>query len=116
MERERICEYIAKGTAFAAIALSQFATFYTLSAHAQGVSFIDFPFLVHCEVSGVDRAFYLSQIDQDGVAIYVSPDSKAGTITITGKAKPIGLVGSGNCSGRTLEQLRSAGQAYYLQH
>ena len=45
----------------------------------------------------------------------VSPDNKAGTITITGKAEPIALAGTGDCAGKTLEQLRSAGLAFYLQ-
>jgi hypothetical protein len=45
----------------------------------------------------------------------VSPDSKAGTITTTGKAKPIALAGTGDCAAKTLEQLRSAGLAFYLQ-
>jgi hypothetical protein len=116
MERELICKYIANGTAFAAIALSLFSTFYTVQVHAQGVSFIDFPFLVRCEVSGVQRAFYLAKIDPDGVAVYVSPDKQAATVTITGKAEPaVPVLGEGDCAGRTLEQLRSAGQAYYLR-
>jgi hypothetical protein len=117
MERELIYEFLAKGTAFAAIALSQFVALCPVQAlAAREGKFIDFPYLVYCEISGIDRAFYLSKIDQDGVAVYVSPDRQAGTITITGKANPIGTAaGSGNCSGKTLEQLRSAGQAFYLQ-
>ena len=98
--------------AFAAIALSQFAAI----AHSSEGSFDDFPFLVHCEVSGLHRAFYLSTISQDGVAVYISPDRLAGTITVRGKADPVGADGSGSCAGKTLEQLRSTGQAYDLQH
>lgn len=77
-------------------------------------SFDDFPFMVHCSFSGLSRAFYLSTIGSDGVAIYISPDRQAGTITIKGKAEPVGADGSGDCGGKTLEQLRSAGQSYYL--
>jgi hypothetical protein len=85
-------------------------------ALAKDVTFTDFPFLVRCEVSGVHRAFYLSKIDADGVAIYISPDNLAGKITINGAAEPaMGGEGPGNCSGKTLEELRSAGQAFYLQ-
>ncbi|RWO52486.1 hypothetical protein [Mesorhizobium sp.] len=97
---------------FAATALSQLAAI----AHASEGSFDDFPFLVHCEVSGLHRAFYLSTIGQDGVAVYISPDRQAGTITVSGKADPVGGDGSGSCAGKTLEQLRSTGQAYDLQH
>ena len=86
-------------------------------ARAKDLSFADFPFLVSCEVSGVVRAFYLSRIGEDGVAVYISPDSSAGTVTINGVAKPaLGGEGPGNCSGKTLQELKSAGQAFYLQH
>ena len=101
-------------TTFAAIAMSQLAG-YDFRAHAAEGSFLDFPFLVHCELSGVDRAYYLSRIDPDGVAVYLTPDNQAGTITIKGKAEPVGGDWAGSCSGKTLEQLRSTGQAYYLQ-
>jgi hypothetical protein len=106
---------VALGTAFATIVLSQLAAVYTLQAQAEDGAFTDFPFLVHCEAGGVDHAFYLSKIDPDGVAVYISPDRLAGTLTITGKAELIGGEGSGNCAGKTLEQLRTTGQAYYLQ-
>ena len=84
-------------------------------SEAAEASFIDFPFMVNCELNGVDRAYYLARIDTDGVALYISPDNKAGTITIEGTAKPIGGDWSGSCSGKTLEELKSAGQAFYLQ-
>ena len=115
MKLGRICKNITTGAALAALALSQLQMLYLGQAQAAEVGFIDFPFLIHCETSGIEHAFYLSKIGQDGVAVYVSPDNKAGTITITGIAKPIGTVGAGNCSSKTLEQLRSAGQSYYLQ-
>ena len=99
--------------AFATLSLSPFAS--PRGAEAAEASFVDFPFLVHCALNGVDRAYYLSRIDTDGVAVYISPDDKAGTITIEGTAKPIGGDWSGSCSGKTLAELRSAGQAYYLQ-
>ena len=102
-------------TACAAIALSHLAMPNNFRAHAQEGSFDDFPFMVRCEVSGAHHAFYLSKIDPDGVAVYMTPDRRAGTVTIDGKAQPVGGSGPGSCSGKTLEQLRSAGQAYYLQ-
>ena len=102
-------------TAFAAIALSQFSPIYDFQAHAADASFDDFPILIHCEASGAHRAYYLSKIGPDGVAVYISPDNLAGTITIEGKAKSVTGGGSGNCAGKTLEQLRAAGQAYDLR-
>ncbi len=96
---------------FAAAALLQFAP----SAHAGESTLDDFPFLVHCEMGDRDRVFYLSTIGQDGVAIYISPDRQAGTISVKGKAEPVGVEGAGNCAGKTLQQLRTTGQAYYLQ-
>ena len=102
-------------TVFAILALSQYMTIQSSETRAAEASFADFPFLVHCQLNGVERAYYLSRIDADGVAVYATPESQAGTITILGKAKPIGGDWSGSCAGKTLEQLRSAGQAFYLQ-
>ena len=84
-------------------------------AHAGEGSFSDFPLLVRCEVRGVEYAFYLSIVRPNGVAVYVTPARRAGTITLSGKAEPVGGSEPGNCLGKTLEQLRSAGLAYDLQ-
>lgn len=105
-----------RGAVFAAIVQSFLAGMYSPEAHAQEGSFKDFPFLVRCELSGVMHAYYLSRIGPDGVAVYITPDNRAGTITIRGKAEPVGGDWSGSCAGKTLEQLRSAGQAYELPH
>ncbi len=41
---------------------------------------------------------------------------QAGTITLDGMPKRVADTGTpSSCSGKTLQQLRSAGQAYYLQ-
>ena len=104
---------VIRRTAFVIVAVWQFVALH--GASAAEASFIDFPFVVHCELNGVDRAYYLSSIGTDGVAVYVTPENQAGTITIHGTAKPIGGDWSGSCTGKTLEQLKSAGQAFYLQ-
>jgi hypothetical protein len=104
------------GTVFAAVALFSLAGAYCPGAHAQQGSFEDFPFLVYCELGSVIHAYYLSKIGPDGIAVYITPDNQAGTITIRGKAEPVGGDWSGSCAGKTLEQLRSAGQARDLQH
>ncbi|WP_244621589.1 hypothetical protein [Neomesorhizobium albiziae] len=103
-----------RGILLVAIAQSSLAGMYSPSAYAQEASFEDFPVLVRCELSGVVHIYYLSKIGPDGAAVYMSPDNRAGTITITGKATPVGGEWSGSCSGKTLEQLRTAGQAYDL--
>jgi hypothetical protein len=112
LKMERISKNATYRTAIAAIGFSLLGT---LPVGAQEASFVDFPFLVHCNVNGFDRAFYLGRISPDGVALYVSPENQAATITITGKAEPIGVVGSGDCAGKTLEQLRSQGVSFYLR-
>lgn len=81
---------------------------------AADVSIADFPFLLSCEVGGALHAYYLSRIDKDGTAVYMTPARQAGTITLTGKAKQVFGEMAGSCVGKTLEQLRAAGQAQYL--
>lgn len=101
---------------FVAFALLQLAAIPLSEARAVEVSFADFPFLITCEAAGIHHAFYLVRIGQDGVAIYATSTGQAGTITIDGTPKRVG--GSGiqsSCSGKTLDQLRSAGQAFYPQ-
>ena len=87
---------------------------YGAQAFAQDLSFKDFPYLVYCEVQGVDRAYYFSKLDPDGVAIYLTPDRQAGMITIDGVAHKVGGDQSGTCADKTLDDLKSSGQAYYL--
>jgi hypothetical protein len=103
-------------TSVSILTLFLLSAIFGIRAHAKDVSFIDFPFLVHCEAGGVDHAYYLSKVTPDGVAVYISPDNLAGKVTINGAAEPaMGGEGPGNCSGKTLEELRSADQAFYLQ-
>jgi hypothetical protein len=92
------------------------AVIFSDQAHAVSeFSFPDFPFMVHCKFNGTTRAFYLAKISPDGVALYISPDRQAGTITIYGPAKPVGGSSSGSCAGRTILQLRDRGQAFDLR-
>lgn len=80
----------------------------------QAASLNDFPFMVHCENSGLERAYYLAKVDPNGVAVYISPDRQAGFVTVNGPAQPVGGDGSGSCAGKTLQQLKDAGQAFDL--
>jgi hypothetical protein len=101
---------------FAGLTLVLLAAHADSEARAAGVSFSDFPFLIACEAAGgAQQAYYLSRIDREGVATYQTHAGPAGTITLTGKAQQVGGDIPSSCAGKTLEQLRSAGQAYYLQ-
>lgn len=100
--------------AFAVLILLQLAAISISEARAVEVS--DFPFLITCETGGIHLAFYLSRVGQDGVAVYMTLAGQAGTITLDGMPKRVADTGTpSSCSGKTLQQLRSAGQAYYLQ-
>ena len=100
---------------FAGLALLLLAAQANSEARAADASFADFPFLIACEAGGTQHAYYLSRIGRDGVAIYMTPAGQAGTITLSGGAKQVGGDVQSTCSGKTLEQLSSAGQAYYQQ-
>ena len=82
-------------------------------AKAQEATFSDFPYLIYCEYRGITNAYYFSQL-VDGQAIYLTPDRQAGVITIDGVAQRIGGDRPGSCLDRTLDELRSARQAFDL--
>ena len=69
---------------------------YRTQAFAQDLSFKDFPYLVYCELQGIDHAYYFSKLGADGVAIYLTPDRQAGMITIDGVAHKVGGRAVGN--------------------
>lgn len=74
---------MARQTALVAAIVFQLAAIFSLQARAASEpSFTDFPVMVHCEGKGIDRAFYLAKITPDGVAVYISPDRRAGIVTI----------------------------------
>lgn len=83
-------------------------------AVAQDLSFKDFPYVIYCESEGIAHAFYFSRLGTDGVAIYLTPDRQAGMITIDGVGRRVGGEQSGTCSNKTLDDLRSSGQAHDL--
>ena len=101
---------------FAFLTLLQFVALPVSQARAVELSLADFPFLITCEAGGTQYAYYLSRIGPDGTAVYSTFTGQAGTITLDSKPQRVG-VGAipSSCSEKTLEQLRSAGQAYYLQ-
>ena len=103
---------MARQTTFVAVNIALLAAVVSFQVRAASLS--DFPFMVHCEHSGINRVFYLAKVDPDGVAVYISPDRQAGTVTIDGPAKPVGGDGSGDCVGKTIQQLRDSGKAFDL--
>lgn len=82
---------------------------------AQDDPFAQFPLVIHCKYKDTQHVFYISRISQDGVATYVASDRLAGTITLDGKAKATGREEGGSCLGKTLKELRDAGQTYDLK-
>ena len=100
---------------FAVLALLQLAAIPISEARAAEVKFTDFPFLIVCDVRGTQNAYYLSRVSKDGVAAYATRTGQSGTLTLTGKVQQVGGDAQSTCSGKTLDQLKSAGQAYYLQ-
>lgn len=97
------------GLAFAMIAGATLT-----QAFAQDVSFKDFPYLIYCESQGVDHAFYFARLRADGVAVYLTPDRQAGMITVDGIGHRVGGEQTGSCADKTIDDLRSSGQAYDL--
>ena len=90
------------------------AAFNGTPSAASEVSFKDFPVVIYCRYAEIDHAFYFSRLGADGRAVYLTPDRLAGMITIDGIAQRVGGEQSGTCLNKTLEELRSAGQAYDL--
>jgi hypothetical protein len=73
---------------------------------------MDFPLVVFCEYEGIGHVYYLSQVNPDGLAVYMTPDRQIGTITAIGTAQRISDDRSGSCKDKTLSDLRSEGRAF----
>ena len=74
-----------------------------------------FPVAIRCEMNKVHHIFYLSKVDENGVATYISPGRLAGTITVDGTAKRVGGDQTGSCKEKTLEELRAVKQTINIQ-
>ncbi|KWV47709.1 hypothetical protein AS026_13120 [Rhizobium altiplani] len=75
----------------------------------------EFPFIVMCKVKSSYLAFHLSRVTKDHTAIYLASDNIVGKITLHGHAEAVNGAGGGDCLGKTLDQLRSSGQARFLK-
>jgi len=96
----------------AAAAIAALAATPTASFAEDRPTFRDFPMVIYCEYEGIGHAYYFARLGLDGVAIYLTPDRLAGTITVDDVAKRIGGEQTGTCGGRTIDDLTSAGQAF----
>ena len=78
---------------------------------AAGEAKIDYPHVIVCEFKGIRYFAYLDRIDADGTAIYMTPGGKCATVSEGGVVTRQGQAVEGSCAGKTLEDLRAAGQA-----
>jgi hypothetical protein len=88
------------------------AILHPTNVRAEDGPFNQFPLVLHCKYKNTYHAFYLSKITEDGVATYMASDRIIGTISLDGQAKVTGNDGGGSCVGKTLKELRAAGQVY----
>ncbi len=68
------------------------------------------PQMIICGLNGVKHFAYLDRIDADGTAIYMTPSGKFATVSEGGVVTRGGQAVLGSCAGKTLEDLRTAGQ------
>ena len=71
---------------------------------------ITVPQVIICELKGVRHFAYLDRIDADGAATYLSHSGRFVTVSEGGVVTPGGQAVPGSCAGKTLEELRAAGQ------
>ncbi len=84
------------------------------AAAQQSGAFADFPFVIYCQYEGIDNAYFFSQLQFDGRAVYLTLDRQVGAITVNAVAERIGGDRPGTCLDKTLDDLRAAGQAFDL--
>ncbi len=85
-----------------------------LRAQAEQPIFRDFPYIIFCEYKQITSAYYFSQLQPDGRAIYMTQEQQVGVITLNGVAERIDGERPGSCQGKTLDELRTEGQAFDL--
>jgi len=86
----------------------------SLPVQAEQPSFRDFPFIIFCEYEQITSAYYFSQLQPDGRAVYMTHERQVGVISLDGVAQRVDGERPGTCQGKTLEELRGAGQAFDL--
>ncbi len=71
---------------------------------------ITVPQVIICGWDGVQNFAYLDRIDADGAATYMTPSRKFTTVSKGGVVTQRGQAVLGSCAGKSLEELRAAGQ------
>ncbi|MEM7021992.1 MAG: hypothetical protein AAF637_05285 [Pseudomonadota bacterium] len=71
------------------------------------------PHVLVCEIKGTRHFAYLTRIDADGQAVYMTQSGQAAIVPDGGAVTREGAI-SGSCSGKTLEELVADGQAYFI--
>jgi len=79
---------------------------------AAGDADITHPFVIACELKGVRHFAYLDRINADGTAIYMTPSGQFGNVSADGVVSRGGQAVEDSCAGKTLEELRAAGQTF----
>ena len=77
---------------------------------AAGDANITHPLVIVCELKGARHFAYLDRIAADGTATYMTPSGQFATVPTDGVFSRGGQADAGSCAGKTLEQLRAAGQ------
>lgn len=73
------------------------------------------PLVIICEFRGVTYFGYLDRIDAEGVATYMTPSGLFATFSADGVFTRTGSDVKDNCAGKTLEELRTAGQTLSIK-
>ena len=79
---------------------------------AAGDADITHPIVIVCELKGAQHFLYLDKIAADGTATYMTPSGLFANVAADGVVSRGGQAVEGACAGRTLEELRAAGQTF----
>ena len=70
---------------------------------------VTYPQIIICGKSGIRYFAYLDRIGSDGVATYITPSGQSATISEGRVVRSKGAA-AGSCAGKTIDELREAGQ------
>jgi hypothetical protein len=82
---------------------------------AAGEEKIALPQVLICELKGIRYFAYLDRIDAEGAATYMTPSGLFAMVSIDGSVVRGGQAAKGSCAGKTLDELRAAGQTLSFQ-
>ncbi len=82
---------------------------------AAGDANITHRLVIVCEIKGERPFAYLDRIAADGTATYMTPSRQFLEAAADGVVSRPGQAAAGNCAGKTLEELRAAGQTFSFQ-